>query len=622
MTAEDHFKVANEFAGAGKREEALTHYRLCLRLQPDHAEACANLGVGLAEQGKLDEALAVLREALRLKPDLAKGHHNLGVALAQTGRNEDAVTALAQALRLKPDYPEACYNLGNVLVTQGKRAEAVEVFKNALRLKPDYAEVYNNLGLALTDLGRVHEAAVILEQGTRLRPGSAEAFNNFGLTLAELGRFAEAEAAYRQALRLNPHFADAHSNLASTLKEQGRLVEAITSYDIALYYQPKTASYHWNRSLALLHMGNFEEGWREYEWRWQRPQSPPRQFAQPLWDGSDLTGRTILLWMEQGLGDMIQFLRYAPLLKSPLVPPGRGAGGEGTSCTVLVECPPFLIPLFCTCPGIDHVIAEGTPLPPFDVHAPLMSLPHLCRTTALPTIPNKVPYLFPDPALVEQWLEKLASRASLAEAQSEQKEGPSPRSLRALREMSSHQPFRIGIAWQGNIHHKWDRHRSIPLVEFAPLAAMPDVQLVSLQKGPGAEQVRDVAFPIADLGEDFDTAAGAFMDTAAVCKNLDLVITADTALAHLAGALGVPVWVGLSVIADWRWLAGREDSPWYPTMRLFRQRALGDWAGVIDQMRAELLRMISPGGAAVHSQGRESLETEPARSISALEGRQ
>lgn len=527
---------------------------LALPPPPAGADTLINQGVALAERGHLDEAVARFRAATLAWPDSAKAHLNFGVALAQQGKPDEAADHLRLALQIRADYPEAHYNLGNVLMAQKKYAEAIGHFEEALRGKPDYYEAYNNLGLALTEVGRLGEAAVVLRQAVRLRPGTPERYSNLGLALESLGRFDEAEACHEQALRLNPHYAEGHANLAGVYRVQGRLGESAAAYQQALRLQPDSASTHWNRSLVWLQMGRYADGWREYEWRWRRPASPPRGFTQPQWDGSPLEGRTILLHMEQGLGDMIQFIRYAPLVKD--------SGG-----TVVVECPAFLIPLFSGCPGIDRLVPERGALPPFDVHAPLLSLPHLLGTT-LESIPAAVPYLSAEPALVDHWRRQLAPGRE----------------------------FTIGIAWQGNPHHKWDRHRSFALAEFDPLARLPGVRLISLQKGPGLEQLHRPArrFPVMELPEPLDEAHGAFMDTAAILKNVDLVITPDTALAHLAGALGVPVWVALSVIVDWRWFLDREDSPWYPTARLFRQSYLGDWARVFDRMAHEVHQLLGP----------------------------
>lgn len=554
---EAHFRLGNMLAEQGERNQAIASYRVVLRAKPDHAEALTNLGVALAQQGQLEEAVEELRTALHYRSDSPKALHNLGVALAQQGKPDEAARSLREALGRRPDYPEAYYNLGNILVAQKQNEEAVTCYQNALSLKPDYGEVYNNLGLVLIEMGKLGQATVMLRQAVRLCPQLAEAHNNLGLALAEQGRSAEAETCYRQALRIKPNYADAHANVGSTLRDEGKLEEALACYQLALWLNPDSPSAHWNRSLLLLQMGQFREGWAEYEWRWKRPKAPVygcrrRTFPQPLWDGSPLAGRTILIHMEQGLGDMIHFIRYASLL--------RQAGGH-----VIVECPDFLMPILSRSPGITRLVAEGSPLPDFDVHCPLLSLPGLLGTS-LETIPATIPYLFADPNLVEHWRQRL-------------------RPLNRLK---------IGIAWQGNPHHKWDRHRSIPLAEFEVLGQQAGVQLINLQRGPGLDQVPTVAkrFVIHQLAAELDATTGGFMDTAAIMMNLDLVITPDTAIAHLAGALGVPVWVTLSTIADWRWLHRRQDSPWYPTMRLFHQSQLGDWTTVFTRLAAEVQHML------------------------------
>jgi ADP-heptose:LPS heptosyltransferase len=300
-----------------------------------------------------------------------------------------------------------------------------------------------------------------------------------------------------------------------------------------------------------LQLGAFEEGWAEYEWRWRRPGHGPRRLPQPAWDGSDLAGKRLLIYCEQGLGDVLQFIRYAAVV-------------QRAGASVVLECPGALVSLLRRCPGIDELVAETRPLPNFDVHAALLSLPHLLGTT-LATVPAEVPYLAANPERVERWREELAGVDG----------------------------FRIGIAWQGNPRHPRDRHRSFPLSQFEGLARQEGVRLISLQKGAGAEQAAALQgrFPVVDLPSEPDMAEAAFEDTAAIMQHLDLVISADTAIAHLAGALGVPVWVVLSAITDWRWLRGRDDSPWYPSMRLFRQKTLGDWEGVFERIAREVARL-------------------------------
>lgn len=547
--AEGHYRLGTLLANQGRKEDAIGSLRRALELGPDHVDTHINLGITLARLGRAEEAVSVLEGAVRVRPDSAKTHNNLSAALLQSGRAPEALSCAERAVQLQPQYPEAHYNLGNAHAALGRYEDAASCYRHALALRPSYAEAYLAVGSALTELGRPDEAIPFLQQATRLQPDSPMAHNSLGLALADLGRFEEAVAAYQEALRLQPQSADTHGNLGTVLMAMQRLPEALASYEIALLHQPQAVSARWNRSLALLLSGDFERGWTEYEWRWQRPKTRRRSFVQPTWDGSPLNGRTILLHSEQGIGDTIQFVRYAALVKE------RGG-------TVFLECPPYLRRLLSRCEGVDRVLPEGEPLPAFDVQAPLLSLPRLFGTT-LATVPAKVPYLSPEPELVEQWGKRL---------------GPADGKLR------------VGIAWQGNRFHRWNRHRSVPLAEFAPLAAIVGVCLISLQKEPGADQIKAVAgrFKVEELPGEWDTLGDRFVDTAAIMKHLDLVICCDTAVAHLAGALGVPVWVALSFQVDWRWLVDREDSPWYPTMRLFRQERIGNWRVVLVRMAEEI----------------------------------
>jgi tetratricopeptide (TPR) repeat protein len=598
-SADAHFLLGSVLADQGKRDEALDHYRQTLALKPDHAEALNNLGIALADQGRLEEALSHLRAACRLYPDFAQAHFNLGQALAQHGEPDQAFAELELASRLRPDYGPPHWALGNLHNARGRRDEAMASYRRALERQPDHPAAYTNLGMTLIEAGRPWEAVVLLRQAARLRPQAPEAHNNVGIALTELGRFAEAEASYLEALRLAPAYVDAQVNLASCYKEQDRLEEALAGYQIALWLKPDGPSAHWNRSLAFLKAGDFERGWPEYEWRWQRPKTPARRLPQPAWDGADPAGKTILVYMEQGLGDHIQFIRHAKLLHE--------AGAR-----VVVECPGFLVPLFSTCSGIDQLVAEGGPLPEFDCHVALMSLPYRLGTK-VETIPEEVPYLFADVERVQRWREELAaSLAGRTDLQSVPAGGdglkirPTGADGMPIHPTSAAAESRIGVAWQGNPHHPWDRHRSFPLTCLEALARVPGVRLVSLQKRHGTEQLGQLKgrFPITELPSEQDADQAAFMDTAAIMQNLDLVVTADTAIAHLAGALGVPVWVALSTITDWRWLVGPDDSPWYPTMRLWRQRALGDWDGVFHRMAATLKQAVKGRKKADDAKGR------------------
>src|SRR5271166_368583 len=550
----DDAEVQNDLgivlARRGRLDEAAARFQQVIRLKPNYPDAYNNLGNILEKQDKLDEALACYQQALRLKPNYPEAHYNLGIVLARQDKLDEAVACYQQALHLKPNYPEAHHNLGLILAKQNKLDEAMASYQQALRLKPNYPEAHSNLGNVLQEQGRLDEAVASCQQALRLKPDSAEAHHNLGIVLAKQDKLDEAVASFQQTLRLKPDYPDAHHNLGIVLARQGRLDEAVACYQQALHLKPDYPEAHWNRSLAWLLMGRFEQGWPGYEWRWKCKEFgslPP--FHPPLWDGSPLDGRTILVHAEQGLGDTLQFIRYAPLVHQ--------RGGR-----VILVCQPPLIGLLTRSPGVERLVAQGEALPEYDVHVPLMSLPGLLGTT-LESVPADVPYLDAEPQLVEAWRHRLGSYPG----------------------------FKVGIVWQGNPNFRLDRLRSTLLTQFAPLARVPVVHLFSLQKGPGAEQLAAVTdrFPVTDLGRRLDD----FMDTAAVLKNLDLVISVDTAIAHLAGALGIPVWVALPFVPDWRWLMDREDSPWYPSMRLFRQTRPGQWEDVFHHIAEALQRRLA-----------------------------
>ena len=535
-------------AQQGRLDEAIADFRRALEINPDLAQAHHNLGIALQEQGRLEEAAASYRRAVELKPDYASAYNYLGMALKDLSRLDEAVACYRRAVELKPDFVEACNNLAAVLQDQGQLAEAIACYRRVLQYKPDDPIACNNLGAVLHRQGQSAEAAACCRRALELKPDFVEAHYNLGDALRAQGKLDEAVVCYRRALELKPDMVEAHNNLGNALMAAGKLDEAIACYRRALELEPDYAEAHSNRSLASLLMGNFEDGWPEYDWRWKANNFVQPVFSQPLWDGRPLEGRSILLYAEQGLGDTLHFVRYAAQVKQ------RGG-------SVVVQCPRPLLSLLRSCAGIDQLVAEGDELPPFDVQAPLLSLPGVFHTT-LENLPATIPYLYAEPDLVQRWQQELDRLAG----------------------------FKIGIAWQGSPTHRNDRNRSIPLGLFEPLACCPGVQLLSLQKYTGAEQLQEVAqrFPIVDLASRLDEVSGAFMDTAAVMKTLDLVVTCDTAVAHLAGALGVPVWVALPFIADWRWLLDRSDSPWYPTMRLFRQESREDWQGVFRRIEVAL----------------------------------
>ena len=393
----------------------------------------------------------------------------------------------------------------------------------------------------------------LIAQAVQLRPRYPEAHNNLGNTLRNLGRFDESLLCYRKAIELNPESADAYNNLGLSYADQGRLDEAVVSYTQCLELCPDHVDAHINRALTWLRKGDYAQGWAEYEWRWKKRPLTDRPLMMPQWNGFPLAGRRIVLFAEQGLGDTIQFVRFCQVLKR------QGAGA------VILECPERLVKVLSRTPGIDHLVLPGEPLPDYDVYCPLMNLPGL-TATSVESIPSEVPYVFADPDLVEHWRRELAGVAEI----------------------------KVGISWQGNPRHRDDRRRSIPLASFEPLARIPGVRLFSIQQIHGLDQLQALEgkFPLTDLGPRLNLTTGPFMDTAAVMMNLDVTITCDSAPAHLAGALGAPVWMAIANAPDWRWLTDREDTPWYPTMRIFRQSERMVWSSVFERMAAELRAMV------------------------------
>jgi len=547
--------LALPYLAQGNLDQTVACCKEALRLQPDFAEVRNTLGLALQGQGKRDEALACYEQSLRLKPHYAQPHFNLGTLRRDQGNLDAAVAHFRQAARFQPDYAEAHRHLGAALQTQRKLDEAVACYRRVLQLQPNDVQTLSNLGNALLDQGKTDEAVASYRQALALRPDYAEAHNNLGSALCVQGKLDEAGASYRQALRLRPDLAVAHNNLGTLLEEQGDLDGALASYQQTLRFDPEHAGARLNCARLTLLQGRFTQGWPEYECRFKHADALQRTFPQPRWDGAPLSGKTILLYAEQGLGDTLQFIRYAAL--------ANRSGGR-----VIVQCQAPVLHLVSRCPGVDSVVTTGAPLPEFDVQAPLMSLPGILETT-LDNMPADVPYLSADAQRIDYWRQQLSAQPG----------------------------YRVGIVWQGNPRNKSDRFRSVPLAQLSPLTEIAGVRLFSLQVGPGAEQLAASTAPqgVTDLGSRLDPQS--FEDAAAILMVLDLVITVDTAAAHLGGGLGVPVWVMLPVVPDWRWLLQREDSPWYPTLRLFRQTRPGDWGTVFHRMGLELRNLIASRSA-------------------------
>ncbi|GAB5404463.1 MAG: tetratricopeptide repeat protein [Aureliella sp.] len=634
---------------AGQLESALTNLERAAMLNPNAVNILTNLGTAQRRLGRTDAALGTYQRAIAINPSHAECYHNMGVALRVSNRLEEAAKFFRKAIELKPGYAEAIRNLTQIEMKAGNWEQAVQSSEEAAQASPSdiaahlrlaecrmkmkqYGEAIksfdavldqdsrhltalNGKGLAQKAAGSLEDAKATLEKalevdsrsfpaicnlGTVLQglkqfgkaidryrealeinPNSAEAHNNLGGALKERGEIEEAKDHCRQALELKPELASAHCNLAAALQLEGEFDQAIELYERAmglrgdlteallglgsvyaqlgrfsearkcysrvLFFHPKHVEAKLYRGIVGLLAEDFDNAYADYEARWELPENKKRIFKVPRWDGGELNGQAVLLHAEQGLGDTLQFIRYAKLAKE--------RGGK-----VIVECQKALIPMLAQVDYIDQLVPQGSKLPSFSSYCPLLSLPGLFETNNR-CVPNDVPYLHADPDLKIDWRERVKALPGL----------------------------KVGIAWQGNPDFKQDKLRSIPLSFFAPLVEMDGVSAVSLQKGFGTEQIEDLPCKSSLVSfEGVDEQEGAFMDTAAILGHLDLFITSDSAIAHLAGALGIRTWLILPFAPDWRWHLNRDSTAWYPTVRLYRQAKFSDWASVFKAIAIDL----------------------------------
>ena len=543
--AEAHFNLGVILQDLGRPAEAVDAYGRATALAPGMVAAHYNCGNALRDLKRPAQALGAYDRAIAIRPDYAEAHLNRGLALRELKQPEVALTSFTQAIALKPDLAEAYCNSAAALRELNRPLDALAQHQAALAIRPDYAESYSNHGLALQDLSRSHEALASFETAIALKPDFAEAHSNRGGVLRDLKRYAEALEAFETAIALKPDYADAHYNRALALQDLGRTEEALASFDAAIALRPDLAQPRWTQGLALLQLGRMQEGWRRYEWRKQgEERSGDRPYPQPVWLGeTQLAGKTLFIHSEQGFGDTLQFIRFAPL-----------AVDRGARVIVSVQDP--LVRLLRRLHPHVEIIGETEVPDAFDLHIPMLSLP-LAFGGGLDDLPAAGRYLTADPTDRAAWRERLGPRS---------------------------RP-RVGLVWSGSTIHKNDHNRSIPLSRLAPLLDL-DLDWISLHKDLRERDVEPLSrLPqIRQLGE----ALGDFADTAALIEGLDLVITVDTSVAHLAGALDRPTWMLAPFNADWRWLKDRADSPWYPSLRLFRQPAVDDWESVIEQVREAL----------------------------------
>jgi tetratricopeptide (TPR) repeat protein len=558
--------------------EAEELYREILELKPRHFDGLKLLGELALQTGRAQEGSELLKKALTVNAKQAPVHSNLAYALNELQRHGEGLASADRALTLQPNFPDALNNRGNAQAALNRPLDALASFDRAIALVPEFAVAWNNRAGVLRDLGRADEALASCDRALALQPNYAAAWSNRGNALSDLNQPEEAERSYRRALELAPAFADAWNNLGLAQIDLNQHAHALSSYERALAINPASVETRWNQALCLLQMGRFEAGWREYEWRWERARikADRRRFAQPLWRGDfSIDGKTILLHSEQGLGDTLQFCRYAALVSK-------------LGAKVVLEVPAALMRLMTTLDGVDQLVEAGQPLPPFDCHCPLLSLPLAFRTDGA-SIPAATPYLFADLEAARAWRERIDARADAkADAQAD------ARTDRRLK---------VGLVWAGeNRSHvaelrKIDARRSIALERFAPVLDVPNVRFFSLQTGAAASQLSgsELSARVVDYTQELHD----FADTAALVANLDLVISVDTSTAHLAGALNRPVWILNRFDTCWRWLLERRDTPWYPGARLFRQPALGDWDSVMQATRDALAELsASPAGGA------------------------
>lgn len=529
----------NTLRDLGRVPEALESYDRAIALNPQSASGFNNRGMALRDLKRLADALASFDEAIRLNSGYAQAYITRGIVLLEMKQPEKALASFDGALSIHPADGAALCNRGNALQALERHEEALECYDRAIAREPGFAEAFNNRGNALCDLNRPQDALESIERALAFKPQFAGALNNRGIALRALYRQAEALASFEQAIALDPGYADAHCNRGNVLQDLKMYPDALESYARALRCDPDHAQSQWNESLCRLLIGDLAAGWVKYEWRWKTEQrNAVRDFPQPLWLGREpLQGKTILLHAEQGLGDTIQFCRYASMVSA-------------LGATVVLEVQRPLKALLSNLRGVSTIRARGESLPAFDFHCPLLSLP-LAFDTNLGSIPAQIPYLQCEPAALEQWRERL---------------GPKARP-------------RVGLVWRGAADT-----RSVPLAQMLAVVS-GDAQFFSLQKdaSPADQNLLSGRPDILQFAGELRN----FSD-APIVGLMDLVVTVDTSVAHLAGAMGKEVWILLAANAEWRWFINRDDSPWYPSARLFRASAIGDWSSVIEQVKNEM----------------------------------
>ena len=537
----------------GNLNDAQNIYEQILSIQENNFDALQLLGALFAQVKKYPQAIKFLSKAIIVDPNHAGCFSNLGISFQKLRRLEEALSSYDKAISLQADYAEAYSNRGAVLQELKRFDEALSSYDKAISIKGDYAEAFNSRGTVLEELKRLEEALSSYHKAISINKDFTESYYNRGNVLHKLKRLEEALSSYDKSISLHEDYAEAYSNRGTVLEELKRLDEALSSYEKAISINKDYAEAYWNSSICYLLAGNFNEGWARYEWRWQSKSISKtagiRKFSQPLWLGTEvLKDQTIFLYAEQGLGDTIQFSRYVSLV-------------AGLGAKVVLEVQPSLVKLLSYLEGISQIISKGDKLPNFDYQCPLMSLP-LAFKTELKTIPSVSKNISTDEKKVEKW------QAILGE-----KTKP-----------------RVGIVWSGAVNHKNDLQRSLKLSQL--ITHLPsDYEYLSLQKeiSDVDKEVLIECCKIKHFGDDLKD----FTDTAALCELIDIVISVDTSVAHLAGTLGKNTWVLLPYSPDWRWLLDRNDSPWYSSVKLYRQEKINDWESALVNIESDLKKLLN-----------------------------
>ncbi len=547
FTIEKALGRALRYHTSGQLVEAKKLYQKIIDVAPNQPVALHYSGVIAHQEGHNNEAVALISRSLAINPNDLDAHCNLGLALEGLEKLEEAVASFRKAIEIKPDYALAHNNIGNVLMKLKRFEEASGEYKDAITIDPDNLESQNKLAQAFVDSGHLDKAGSHLQEMIRLDPENAEAHGNLGFVVNKMGNTSAALTSLRKAIFLKPEYAEAHNNLGLALQETGRFGEALAGFKKAITIEPTRSEFHLNLGLLQLLMGDFENGWKNFTLCWRETASKPdRAYAQPFWQGEDITAKTLLIYPEHGLGDFIHMSRYVPMVKA-------------LCARLILEVPPPLFDLFSTYSGADVLIKLRGDPGHFDLHVPLVDLSRIFETR-LETIPSVAEGLSVPCELIKKWKAHLAKYIGL----------------------------RVGLVWSGNPTIAYDRSRSLKPELLKPLLELEGVNFFSLQVDHGGD-VRELLGPdVVDLMPE----AKPFPETAAAMENLDLIISIDTSAVHLAATLGRPVWVLLPLTPYWCWMIERDDSPWYPTVRLFRQQQFGDWGCAIDRIAEALKTLI------------------------------